>query len=78
MGRSLQNALINLGIEDKYKEALLDLGYAMEDIYDEVGDEYRIMFLQMMDGSTIGKGCRLGKWRVRSVGSMLLGFSRNR
>ena len=37
MGRSLQNSLINLGIEDKYKEALLDLGYVMEEIYDEVG-----------------------------------------
>ena len=36
MGRSLQNSLINLGIEDKYKEALLDLGYVMESIYDEV------------------------------------------
>ena len=36
MGRSLQNSLINLGIEDKYKEALLDLGYVMEEIYDEV------------------------------------------
>lgn len=36
MGRSLQNSLINLGIEDKYCEALLDLGYAMEDIYEEV------------------------------------------
>ena len=36
MGRSLQNSLINLGIEDKYKEALMDLGYAMEAIYDEV------------------------------------------
>lgn len=36
MGRSLQNSLINLGIEDKYKEALMDLGYVMEAIYDEV------------------------------------------
>lgn len=39
MGRSLQNALINLGIEDKYQEALLDLGYVMEDIYEEVKRE---------------------------------------
>ena len=38
MGRSLQNSLINLGIEDKYKEALLDLGYVMESIYDEEKD----------------------------------------
>lgn len=37
MGRSLQNSLINLGIENKYKEALLDLGYVLEDIYEEVG-----------------------------------------
>lgn len=36
MGRSLQNSLINLGIENKYKEALLDLGYVLEDIYEEV------------------------------------------
>ena len=40
MGRSLQNSLINLGIEDKYGEALLDLGYAMEDIYEEVKTEW--------------------------------------
>ena len=37
MGRSLLNSLINLGIENKYKEALLDLGYVLEDIYEEVG-----------------------------------------
>ena len=36
MGRSLQNSLINLGIENKYQEALLDLGYVLEDIYEEV------------------------------------------
>lgn len=36
MGRSLQNSLINLGLESKYKEALCDLGYVMEEIYDEV------------------------------------------
>ena len=36
MGRSLQNSLINLGIEDKYTEALQDLGYVMDDIYEEV------------------------------------------
>ncbi len=39
MGRSLQNSLINLGIEGRYQEALLDLGYAMEDIFGEVMDE---------------------------------------
>ena len=49
MGRSLQNALINLGIEDKYKEALLDLGYAMEDIYDEVGEEVQVVFMEQKD-----------------------------
>lgn len=38
VGRSLQNSLINLGIEDKYREALLDLGYVLEDIYEEVRD----------------------------------------
>ena len=49
MGRSLQNALNNLGIEDKYKEALLDLGYAMEDIYDEVGEEVQVVFMEQKD-----------------------------
>lgn len=36
MGRSLQNSIINLDIEDKYREALFDLGYALETIYEEV------------------------------------------
>lgn len=33
IGRCLQNALINLNLEDEYKEALKDLGYNLESIY---------------------------------------------
>lgn len=64
MGRSLQNSLINLGIENKYKEALLDLGYVLEDIYEEVGQTI-ILFI------TIGKGCSAWKRRIRQTGCLL-------
>lgn len=33
MGRFLQNSLANMDLETNYKEALLQMGYAMEDIY---------------------------------------------
>lgn len=36
MGRSLQNALINLDIEKNYKQALLELGFNIEEIYEAV------------------------------------------
>ena len=64
MGRSLQNSLINLGIENKYKEALLDLGYVLEDIYEEVGQTI-ILFI------TIGKGCSAWKRRIRKTCCLL-------
>eukprot|EP01099_Mayorella_cantabrigiensis_P001030 TRINITY_DN1429_c0_g1_i2.p1 TRINITY_DN1429_c0_g1~~TRINITY_DN1429_c0_g1_i2.p1 ORF type:complete len:929 (-),score=217.90 TRINITY_DN1429_c0_g1_i2:96-2783(-) len=38
MGRSLQNALINLGIEQNYKQALMNFGYRLEDIYEQERD----------------------------------------
>lgn len=38
LGRLLQNALINLDLEDKYKEALNELGWKLEDIYEEEYD----------------------------------------
>eukprot|EP00357_Protocruzia_adherens_P001389 CAMPEP_0115014494 /NCGR_PEP_ID=MMETSP0216-20121206/26115_1 /TAXON_ID=223996 /ORGANISM="Protocruzia adherens, Strain Boccale" /LENGTH=939 /DNA_ID=CAMNT_0002384251 /DNA_START=165 /DNA_END=2984 /DNA_ORIENTATION=+ len=38
LGRLMQNALINLDIENNYKDALLDLGYKLEDIYEEEVD----------------------------------------
>lgn len=34
----MQNALINIDLEDKYKQALLDLGYNLEDLYEEETD----------------------------------------
>lgn len=34
IGRLLQNALINLGLEDKMAQALQNLGYNLEDLYD--------------------------------------------
>ena len=55
MGRSLQNSLINLGIENKYKEALLDLGYVLEDIYEEVSDYSSIISTQEKDAA-LGNG----------------------
>jgi len=35
LGRSLQNAMLNLNMEAPYKEALLNLGYKLESLYDE-------------------------------------------
>lgn len=34
IGRYLQNALINLEIEDNYREAVLELGYNLESVYE--------------------------------------------
>jgi starch phosphorylase len=31
----MQNALINLQIEEKYKEALMNIGYNIESLYSE-------------------------------------------
>jgi starch phosphorylase len=38
LGRLLQNALVNIELEDRYKEALFDIGYKLEDIYDKEND----------------------------------------
>lgn len=38
LGRLLQNALLNLDLEEKYKEALNELGFKLEDIYEEEYD----------------------------------------
>jgi len=38
LGRLLQNALINLNLEDRYREPLIELGYKLEDIYDNEND----------------------------------------
>ena len=38
LGRNLQNALINLNMESSYREALLDLGYNLEALYEEEQD----------------------------------------
>lgn len=34
IGRYLQNALVNLEIEENYKEAVLEFGYNLENIYE--------------------------------------------
>jgi len=38
MGRTLQNALLNLGIEDRYSLALKELGYSLENLYESEVD----------------------------------------
>ena len=38
MGRALQNMLVNIDMEEQYKTALTDLGYKLEDIYEEEVD----------------------------------------
>eukprot|EP00331_Platyophrya_macrostoma_P011548 CAMPEP_0176425582 /NCGR_PEP_ID=MMETSP0127-20121128/11467_1 /TAXON_ID=938130 /ORGANISM="Platyophrya macrostoma, Strain WH" /LENGTH=883 /DNA_ID=CAMNT_0017806755 /DNA_START=34 /DNA_END=2685 /DNA_ORIENTATION=+ len=38
LGRAMQNALINMDIEEPYKKALKELGYALEDLYTEEVD----------------------------------------
>ena len=38
LGRSLQNALLNLDIESNYTRALKELGYSLENIYDKEMD----------------------------------------
>lgn len=38
IGRYLQNALVNLEMESNYKEAVLELGYTLESIYDQEVD----------------------------------------
>lgn len=38
LGRSLQNAIYNLTLEENYKKALLNLGFNLEDLLDEESD----------------------------------------
>eukprot|EP01022_Parablepharisma_sp_SALTPOND_P034495 TRINITY_DN91_c0_g3_i1.p2 TRINITY_DN91_c0_g3~~TRINITY_DN91_c0_g3_i1.p2 ORF type:complete len:1131 (-),score=200.71 TRINITY_DN91_c0_g3_i1:5812-9204(-) len=38
LGRMLQNALVNTGHESHYKDALEDLGFTMEEVYEEEND----------------------------------------
>lgn len=34
----MQNALVNIDLEEKFKEALLDIGYKLEELYEEETD----------------------------------------
>jgi len=38
IGRSLQNAIVNLGLEDTFGQAMRNLGYILEDLYEEEQD----------------------------------------
>jgi starch phosphorylase len=38
LGRMLQNSLVNIDMEKKYKEALMDIGCTLEDVYEEEQD----------------------------------------
>jgi starch phosphorylase len=38
MGRLMQNALTNIDLEPNYKESLLDIGYKLEELYEEEVD----------------------------------------
>jgi starch phosphorylase len=38
MGRTLQNALVNSDLDQKFKDALMDLGFDLEDLYDQEPD----------------------------------------
>jgi starch phosphorylase len=38
LGRTLQNAIVNLGLEDNYHMAMKNLGYHLENLYDEESD----------------------------------------
>lgn len=38
MGRTMQNALLNMDLEEKYSEAIRELGFRLEDLYEEEND----------------------------------------
>lgn len=38
MGRTFQNALVNSDLEDKFKDALMGMGYDLEELYEEEKD----------------------------------------
>ena len=39
MGRLLQNSLVNIDMEKKYKDALTEIGFGLEDLYEEEVDQ---------------------------------------
>lgn len=38
MGRMMQNALVNIDMEEKYKDALMDIGFGIEELYEQETD----------------------------------------
>ncbi len=38
MGRMMQNMLVNIDMEEKYKSALMDIGYDLETMYEQEVD----------------------------------------
>ena len=38
MGRMIQNALVNIDMEEKYKDALMDIGFGIEELYEQETD----------------------------------------
>jgi starch phosphorylase len=38
MGRAMQNALVNLNLESRYREALMQVGFKLEELYEEEAD----------------------------------------
>lgn len=38
MGRTFQNALVNSDLEDKFKDALMEMGYDLEELYEQEND----------------------------------------
>lgn len=38
MGRMMQNSLVNVDMEKPYKDALMDIGYDLETLYEEETD----------------------------------------
>ena len=38
MGRMMQNMLVNIDMEDNYRKALMDIGYTLENVYEEEAD----------------------------------------
>jgi len=38
MGRMMQNMLVNIDMDHKYRDALLEIGYNLEDLYEQETD----------------------------------------
>ena len=36
MGRMMQNMLVNIDMEEQYKKSLMEIGYKLEDIYEDL------------------------------------------